>query len=391
MNERFTPRRRDGEDNTLVYAMPNQVYLDYNATAPLRPQARDAVTAALGVPGNPSSVHTSGRGARRILEDARAQVAELVGTQQPNAVFTSGATEANNIALRCWERPVRLLTSAIEHPSVIEAAEAERIPVTPSGAVDLAALEGLLATPSDAETTLVSVMAVNNETGVIQPLGDIVRLAKAAGAYVHCDAVQAAGKMPLEFDADGFDLMSLSSHKIGGPNGIGALIVNPDLHVRSLIRGGGQEKGRRAGTENIAGAAGFGAAAAIAREEAGNLSVLSEMRDRLEAAVTEAVAAVQIVGGDADRAPTVSCLALPGVKGETQVMALDLAGVAVSSGSACSSGKVKESHVLKAMGLGGDIAGSAIRVSLGWNTGASDIDQFVKAYCDFAKRKAGVV
>lgn len=366
--------------------MREPVYLDYNATAPARPEVIAAVAEAMALPGNPSSVHTAGRQARRAVEDARGQVAKLVGTTSPNVVFTSGATESNNIALRGWETPRRVLTSAVEHPSVIEAVAAERIPVTASGVVDLEALEVQLQKPSD-RPALVSVMLVNNETGVIQPLAQIVELAHAHDAVVHCDAVQAAGKIPLDFDGSGLDLLSLSGHKIGGPKGIGALVINPKHHIRSLIHGGGQEKGRRSGTENVAASVGFGVAADIARADIDKQQDYRALRDRLEGAVKEAVPQVIVIGEAVDRVGTVSCLALPGVGSETQVMAMDLAGVAVSAGSACSSGKVKRSQVVSAMGYADEIAGSTIRVSLGWATSEADIDRFIDAYVAFAGRQ----
>lgn len=366
--------------------MREPVYLDYNATAPARPEVIAAVTEAMALPGNPSSVHTAGRQARRAVEDARAQVARMVGTIAPNVVFTSGATEANNIALRGWDRPMRVLTSSVEHPSVIEALEAERIPVTSTGLLDLDALRALLEKPNDRQA-LVSVMLVNNETGVIQPMAEIIALAREYDAVLHCDAVQAAGKLPLDFDESGLDLLSLSGHKIGGPKGIGALVVNPKHHIRSLIHGGGQEKGRRSGTENVAGCVGFGVAAEIALEEIEEQSRYKDLRDRLEAAVSKALPQVVVIGDGAERVGTVTCLALPGVGSETQVMAMDLAGIAISAGSACSSGKVKRSQVVSAMGYGDEIAGSSIRVSLGWATTEADIDRFVEAYVAFAGRQ----
>lgn len=365
--------------------MPDPVYLDYNATAPARPEVIAAVADAMTLPGNPSSVHTAGRQARRAVEDARNQVARLVGTASPNVVFTSGATESNNIALRGWDRDMRVLTSTVEHPSVMEACEAERIPVTGAGLLDMNALEGLLSGPDDRQA-LVSVMLVNNETGVIQPMDAIIALARKYGAVVHCDAVQAAGKLPLDFDGSGLDLLSLSSHKIAGPKGIGALIINPEHHIRSLIHGGGQEKGRRSGTENVAATVGFGLAAEIALRDMEKQSDYKALRDRIEAMLRDAVPQAVVIGADSDRVATVTCLALPGVGSETQVMSMDLAGISVSAGSACSSGKVKRSHVVSAMGFGDDIAGSTIRVSLGWNTSAEDIDRFVDAYIAFARR-----
>ena len=244
--------------------MRDPIYLDYNATAPIRPEVRDAVIAAFGVAGNPSSVHGFGRRARRVVEDARAEVAALAGVAPARVVFTSGGTEANTAALRATGR-TRVLVSAIEHDSVLETApDALRVPVTADGLIDLTALERLLAEAP--EPALVSVMRVNNETGVIQPLADVVRIAHAHGALVHCDAIQAAGRLPLEVDALGIDLMTLSAHKLGGPQGVGALIVRDGIPITPVLRGGGQEHRRRAGTENVAGIAGFGVAARLARE-----------------------------------------------------------------------------------------------------------------------------
>ena len=348
-------------------------YLDHNATAPLRPEAKAAMLAAMDCCGNASSVHGEGRAARKLLDDAREQVAQAVGVIAPMVVFTSGGSEANNLALK--GAPVqRLIVSAIEHPSVLEAAgkSAEIIPVNSSGVIDLAALENLLKGPK----ALVSVMLANNETGVIQPLAEVVRLAEAHGALVHTDAVQALGKVPVNFGLLGVDMVTVSAHKLGGPPGAGALIVRDGLALEPLIHGGGQELRRRAGTENIPSIAGFGA---IAKSTIGNVKPL---RDRLEAALEGAV----IFGRDATRLPNTSCFAAPGLRAETLLMALDLEGIAVSSGSACSSGKVAKSHVLAAMGAAPEISQGAIRVSLGWNTAEADIENFIAAWRKIASR-----
>lgn len=364
--------------------MTATVYLDHNATTPIRPAALDALVETARAVGNPSSVHRAGRAARGRLEAARAQVAALVGRQAAQVVFTSGGTEADALAVRGTNRG-RCLVSAIEHDAVLAAADgAKRIAIDADGRVDLADLERLLA---DREMpTLVSVMWVNNETGVIQPVAEVIRLAHAAGALVHVDAIQGAGKLdpaPL----DGADLMALSAHKIGGPAGVGALVVRAGVAVRALAVGGGQERGYRSGTENLSGIAGFGAAAeaigATGGDEIGRIRVL---RDHLEAEVLALAPEARLFGQAVERVATTTCLGLPGVPAETQVMALDLAGVAVSAGSACSSGKVKRSHVLAAM-LGDDpIAGQAIRISLGWNTTAADIDRFVAAWAAMRER-----
>jgi cysteine desulfurase len=367
------------------------VYLDYNATAPVRPEAAAAVAGALALTGNPSSVHRFGRQVRKLVEDAREQVAALIGAAPAEIVFTGGGTEANALAL-CGTGRKRMLVSAIEHDSVLALdPAAPRIPATRSGLVDLDALDRLLA--SQGGETIVSVMLANNETGVIQPAAEIARRAHAAGALFHCDAVQAAGKIAIDVRAVGADLLSLSAHKLGGPQGAGALYVADRVALQPALRGGGQERGRRAGTENVPGIAGFGAAAAAARRDVAGGARIAALRDALEAAVlarsnrTRRIG-VRIAGAESPRLPNTSCIVLPGVASETQVMALDLAGVAVSAGSACSSGKVKASHVLAAMGLSADEAGAAIRVSLGWASAPADVDRFVEAWSAMAARRA---
>ena len=359
-------------------------YLDHNATTPLRAEAAQAVSGALAQPGNPSSVHAFGRAARRIVEDARRQVAALAAVPSDAVLFTSGGTEANNLALRgCGRR--RILASAVEHPSVLEAADGiETIPVDGDGIVDLDALAAMLR-DGDAPA-IVSVMLANNETGAIQPVAEAAAIAHANGALFHCDAVQAAGRLPLDFGALGADMMTLSAHKIGGPKGSGALIVRDSVHLAALIRGGGQERGRRSGTENVPGIAGFGAASALAVAGIEEARGFAGLRDRLEDCILREVPSARIAGAGAERLPNTSCIALPGVSAETQVMALDLAGFAVSAGSACSSGKVRTSHVLRAMGLADEIAACTIRVSLGHGNGAADIEAFVAAYAEFAAR-----
>lgn len=356
--------------------MSDSIYLDHNATTPIRPAALDAMADAARAVGNPSSVHAAGRAARGRLEAARRQVAALVGRPAGQVVFTSGGTEADGLAIRGCGRS-RLLVSAVEHDAVLAAAGgADRIAVDAEGRVDLDALERLLAAGD--VPALVAVMWVNNETGVVQPVDEVIRLAHAAGALVHVDAVQGAGRLdpaPLA----GADMIALSAHKIGGPAGAGALIVGPAVALRALAVGGGQERGRRSGTENLPGIAGFGAAAEAAAA-AGDVGRLRGLRDRLEAALGSAAPELRVLGAAAARVANTSCLGLPGVPAETQVMALDLAGIAVSAGSACSSGKVKRSHVLAAM-LGDDrLAGQAIRVSLGWTTTGAEVDRFVAAW-----------
>ena len=356
--------------------MPVSAYLDHNATSPLRPEAFESMVEALRAGGNPSSVHAAGRKARGFVEVARRQVASLVGALPSEVVFTSGGTEANSLALSGAGRR-RVLISAVEHDSVSRAApDAEIIPVDREGVVDLPALERMLA--SAGEPALVSVMSANNETGVLQPIGDVVRLARAAGALVHCDAVQAAGKVPVDLHGLGVDYLGLSAHKLGGPSGAGALVMRSGAPFKTDRKGGGQESSRRAGTENVAGIAGFGAAA----ESAAKGRDLAPWRDRLEVALVQIAPEARVFGINARRVGNTSCLSMPGISAETQVMALDLAGVCVSAGAACSSGKVQRSAVLAAMGVAADEATTAIRISLGWNTEPADIDRLITAWQD---------
>ncbi len=358
--------------------MRRAVYLDYNASAPVRPEAAAALARVLGVTGNPSSVHRFARLARREMEDAREAVAALAGARPEEVVFTSGGTEANNLALAGTRRQ-RILVSAGEHDSVLNAADhAERVPLTRDGVVDLAALQARLG--AGARPALVSVMLANNETGVIQPLARVAEAAHGRGALVHCDAVQAAGKIPVDMAALGVDLMSLSAHKLGGPQGVGALIVGEAVELAPLLRGGGQERRRRAGTENVPGIAGFGAAAEAARGALHRTAELAALRARLEGRLRALAPGVRIHGEGAPRLPNTSCFGVCGLAAETAVMALDLAGVAVSAGSACSSGKVSPSHVLRAMGASEAEAGEAIRLSLGWASEPGDIDRFLEAW-----------
>ena len=362
--------------------MKNPVYMDHNATTAVRPEARDAVALALALTGNPSSVHGSGRTARRLVEDARDAVAALVGAEPAWVVFTSGGTEANNLALRVLPKRAPILCSAVEHASVLSVMDGiVEIPVDGDGVVDLGALEALLA--GEDPPARVSGLLANNETGVLQPVADVAALAHEHGALIHCDAVQAAGKMAIDFRTLGCDLMSLSAHKIGGPSGVGALVVTSgvegDLALIPMLRGGGQERGRRAGTENVPGIAGFGAAARAAREGLTDFARLGRWRERIENRLRQR-ADSRVYGFGAPRLANTSCLTMPGVEAETQVIQLDLAGVAVSAGAACSSGKVEPSRVLAAMGVDANEAATAIRVSLGWNTTEDDADKFVEAW-----------
>ena len=360
-------------------------YLDWNATGKLRPQAQAAMTAALNVTGNPSSVHAAGRAARHVVEAAREQVAALVGVAARDVVFTSGGTEANMMALSP-SLGETLLVSAIEHPSVRSGgrfAAMEEIPVTAAGVVDLVALERRLAGRS---RPLVSLMLANNEIGVIQPVAAAAAIVHAASGLLHVDAVQAPGRIECDFNTLGADLLTLSSHKIGGPQGVGALIKREGIFLEPLIKGGGQERGARAGTENVAGIAGFGAAA----EAAGLLLAeeairMASLRERLEAGLRATAPNVVIFGAEAPRLPNTTLFSVPGMKAETAVIAFDLEGVAVSSGSACSSGKVAPSHVLAAMGISPELARGAIRVSLGYSTTEDDILVILKAWAKLAE------
>jgi cysteine desulfurase len=352
-------------------------YLDWNATSPLRDEAATAMQAALAQCGNPSSVHRAGRAARRLLEDARVQVAALVGARAESIVFTGGGSEANATVLAGFPAR-RLVVSAIEHDSLRVAANAAAIPAMPDGTADLGVLERLLA--ADPRPALVSLMAANNETGAIQDVAAASRIAHAHGALFHCDAVQAAGKIPFDVMALGCDLATLSAHKLGGPQGVGALVVASGLDIVPLIRGGGQERGRRAGTENLPGIAGFGAAAQAAREALDSYGRIAVLRDLAERRLLAIAPDAVIHAAGAARLANTLCISMPGVAASTQIMALDLAGVMVSAGSACSSGKVKRSHVLEAMGVDPAIAESAIRISLGWRSSAADIDRLVEAW-----------
>lgn len=369
--------------------MKQRVYLDWNATAPLRAEVRDAMAAALDVFGNPSSVHAEGRQARKLLEDARSAVAAAVGAGPGMVVFTSGATEANSLALqpglhREGTRPVeRLIVSAIEHASVLAGGRFEQrhialAPVTRSGIVDLAQLQMML---SDGPPALVSVMLANNETGALQPIALVAEQVHAAGGLLHVDAVPAFGKIDVNIRSLGADLLSISAHKIGGPKGVGALIVASELRgLEAEPRGGGQEKGRRAGTENLLGIVGFGAAARLASAECGQTAKLCrELQQRLERGLRESPGVI-IFASDVDRLPNTTLFAAPGLRAETAVIGFDLEGIAVSSGSACSSGKVQPSHVLEAMQAGPELAWGGVRISLGCQTTENDVDRAVEAW-----------
>jgi cysteine desulfurase len=369
--------------------MPDRVYLDWNATTPLRSEARAAMAAALDITGNPSSVHAEGRQARRLVEEARAAVANAVRALPRNVVFTSGGTEANALALQPGLRhskglgTERLVVSAIEHGSVLAGGRfspdvISAVGVARSGVLDLDQLREALEGKPPA---LVSIMLANNETGAVQPVPEAAEIVHAAGGILHVDAIQALGKIALDINSLKADLLTLSAHKIGGPKGVGAVVLAEGLQgFEPLLRGGGQELGRRAGTENITGIAGFGAAVKAA---VGSLSRdagrLEELRNRLEQGLRQTYGMI-VFSDHAKRLPNTTLFTVPRLRAETAVIGFDLAGIAVSSGSACSSGKVQRSHVLEAMGFDPEIAQGAVRLSLGWSTSSTEIDRCLEAW-----------
>ena len=381
--------------------MADRTYFDWNATAPLREQARVAVSDALSRTGNASSVHAEGRAARRLVEEARVHVANLVGAEAKNVTFTSGATEANTLALTPGleiggrkEPRERLFVSAIEHPSVLcggRFAQVELLPVTCDGVLDLGALKLAI---GKAKRPLVSVMLANNETGVIQPIPEIAEIVHAGDGLLHVDAVQAPGRIGCNMAILCADLLTISSHKLGGPQGAGALIRRGDIQISEpLIKGGGQERGLRGGTENVAGIAGFGAAAAVVAKST-DAPRMAALRDRLENGITLLTPQAVIFGANAPRLPNTTFFSVPGMRAETAIIAFDLNGIAVSSGAACSSGKVQESHVLAAMGVDGALGRGAVRVSIGYSTTEAEIDRFLETWNTLAgsllKEKRGI-
>ncbi|CAM5406077.1 Cysteine desulfurase OS=Afipia felis OX=1035 GN=nifS PE=3 SV=1 [Afipia felis] len=366
-----------------------RVYLDWNATAPMRPQAKAAMLQAMDLQGNPSSVHAEGRAARKIIEDARANVAKALGARSADVVFTSGGTEANALALmpglrRNGDVATRLIVSAVEHSSVrsggqFPVEDVQLAPVTPSGVVDLERLQSLLA---KGEPALVSVMLANNETGAIQPIPQIAELVHAAHGILHVDAVQGFGKINIDINALNADLLSVSAHKIGGAKGTGALILTERLAgFEPLIAAGGQEKGRRGGTENLPGIAAFGAAVA-AHLETGSAAMarMQKLRTKLETGLRAVTPGMVIFSDDVPRLPNTTLFTAPGMKAETAVIAFDLEGMAVSSGSACSSGKVHASPVLTAMGVDPASGQGAVRLSLGWDTTEAEVQYLLEAW-----------
>lgn len=380
-----------------------RVYLDHNASAPLAPQARAAMLAVLEIEGNASSVHAQGRELRRIVEQARRDVAVLAGGKPEHVIFTSGATEAASMLLspdwvmgRAPLRMAGLIVCEADHPCLLSGGRflpeaVRRVGVDANGIADLAALEELLAGHDrDHGLLLVAIHAANNETGVIQPVAEIAALTRAHGAILVVDAVQAAGRMPIDISTNWGDFIILSSHKIGGPKGAGAIVGVSDLMMPApLVRGGGQEKGHRAGTENVAAIAGFGAAAKTALAGLDHMVAVRALRDKFEAALLEHAPGAIIYGRETGRLANTLFFALPGIKAETAQIAFDLAGISLSAGSACSSGKVGASHVLKAMGVEGDLG--ALRVSIGPATGKAELTAFTDALVGMMKRKAARV
>lgn len=373
--------------------MNQRSYLDYNATAPLREEVREAVVAALSLYGNPSSVHAEGRASNAAIESARVKVAGLVGARPEDVIFTSGGTEANALALAAQSGEAwHCYLSAVEHPSVLSGGRFYRetttvVPVTTHGVIDLEILAKQLEKHHvGGWRPFVSLMSANNETGAIQPVAETSKIVHEAGGLLHTDAVQAAGRIGLDLTTLGADMLTLSAHKIGGPKGVGALVLGNGASVEPLIRGGGQERRRRAGTENVAAIVGFGVAAELAAGDLKNAVEIVGLRDELETRVSAIAPDVVVLSAGVERLPNTSCIAVPGAKAETLVIGLDLAGVAVSSGAACSSGKVEASHVLRAMGVPEELAQGAIRVSLGFASKRDDIEMFLKAFAELINR-----
>ena len=371
--------------------MENTIYLAHNATTPPLPEVIAAVFDTMGLIGaNPSSIHTNGRAARIIVDNARDSVAALVGAEPEEVVFTSGGSESNNTGIMCTGSR-RILVSPTEHAAVLKTVltrspNSVLIPVDHNGLVDLEELEAILS--NDHEPALVCVMAANNETGVLQPMAEISELAHRHGAFVHCDAVQAVGKIPVDIKAWGVDYLALSGHKMGGPQGVGALVRRGNAPLSSFITGGGQEHGIRAGTENVAAISGLGIAAQMTAGSLDeNSATLMAYRDALEIGIKALSPATKIFCEDAPRLPNTSNFSLPGVSSDKQIMALDLAGVFVSAGAACSAGKVDPSHVLESMDVDPELSTTALRISFGWSSEAADVDRFLDAWGDLVYRE----
>ena len=366
-----------------------RTYLDWNATAPLRREAQAAMVAALDVVGNPSSPHAEGRRARAIVEDAREQVAALLGARASEVVFTSGGTEGNNAVLAAgWEK---ILLAGVEHDSVLAPARNSRarlvdLPVDDDGVVVREELSRALASASEGPA-LLTLQLANNETGVLQPVAGVAAEAKQHGLAVHTDAVQAAGRVPIDVASLGVDYLTVSAHKLGGPQGTGALVFRGRRALSPLISGGGQERRRRAGTESVAAIAGFGAAAQAARRELTQMARVGRLQAWLESQVRSITPEAIIIAEGAARLPNTTDLALPGASAETLVIQFDLAGIAISAGAACASGKVGASHVLAAMGLSAELAGAAIRISLGHGSTQADVARFLDAWTNLAAKR----
>ncbi len=363
-------------------------YLDYNATAPLHPEARDAMVAALDVIGNASSVHEPGRRARAVVETARDKVADFVGAEASEVIFTSGATEANNwVMAGGWER---IILAPIEHESIYVPAlnsksHVDEVRVDENGVADVGQIAERVLLSNDFSfdepaRTAITLQVANNETGALQPVAQTAAFARQHGLFMHTDAVQGAGRVSLDFHALGVDAMSLSAHKIGGPKGIGALVLKDYVAMPTFIQGGGQERRRRAGTENVAAIAGFGAAVEAAGRELENIKRIATLRDQLEVGLKDIDPDIAVLSIDVPRIANTTCFAAPGKRAETTLIRLDLAGVAVSSGAACSSGKVGISRALDAMRVPKDLAQSAIRISIGHATTEDEIRHFLKVW-----------
>jgi cysteine desulfurase len=358
-------------------------YLDYNATAPIRPAVIKAMAAAMERPLNPSSVHSFGRQAKRLVDEARQKITQSVNAEGYNVVFTSSGTEANNLALKD-NGESRLFVSAVEHSSVLNVhPKAEKIAVNQNGIIDLGILESQLVMQ---RRPVVSIQLANNETGIIQPIAEIAQIVHNTGGMLHVDAVQGLGKMALDISKLNVDLFTLSAHKIGGPQGVGALLFKPGIEIHPQILGGGQELGLRAGTQNVAGIVGFGVAVEAVAELQSKFRYVEILRDRMEAEIKSLSPDTIVIGQGIDRLPNTSCMTMPCVKNETQLIHFDLQNIAVSAGAACSSGKVNVSHVLLAMGLSKDQAETAIRISLGTETSQADIDRFTTAWKELYTR-----
>ena len=360
------------------------IYLDHNATTTIRPQVISLMTEIMQNTGNASSTHAAGRKASSLVEHAREQIAKAVNTRPAQVIFTSCATESMNTILKTFKGQ-RILASAIEHAAILDCgqAELEIIPVTKDGIIDLDALDVMLA---KAPTALVNIMMVNNETGVIQPVKEAAGIVHKHGSLLHVDAVQALGKIPVDFRDVGADYMSFSAHKLGGPQGVGCFVFAAQKPVRPLLLGGKQEKRQRAGTTNVAGVAGMGLATELAVSDMSAYKRLGEWRDMMESRLCQAVPDVSINGKHAQRVGNCSSITCAGITNTVQMMNLDLENICVSSGSACSSGVAKPSHVLKAMGLSDEDALSTLRISLGWNTTENEINGFIESYIKIIER-----